>query len=108
MTGVQTCALPISSYNVFSGLNSIHDAILATEVPNLSIVSANTNLAAIELDLIHLKNYENILVEKLEEIKNAFLRHQPHDEIQRCLVILNAIFTYGVAGFQAVLEFDSE
>ena len=70
--GIKQTERKITSYNVFSGLNSIRDAILATEVPNLSIVSANTNLAAIELDLIHLKNYENILVEKLEEIKNAF------------------------------------
>ena len=70
--GIKQTERKITSYNVFIGLNSIRDAILATEVPNLSIVSANTNLAAIELDLIHLKNYENILVEKLEEIKNAF------------------------------------
>lgn len=70
--GIKQTERKITSYNVFSGLNSIRDAILATEVPNLSIVSANTNLAAIELDLIHLKNYENILVEKLEEIKNDF------------------------------------
>jgi len=70
--GIRQTERKITSYNVFSGLNSIRDAILATEVPNLSIVSANTNLAAIELDLIHLKNYENILLEKLEEIKNDF------------------------------------
>lgn len=70
--GIKQAERKVTSYNVFRGLNSIQDAILATEVPNLSIVSANTNLAAIELDLIHLKNYENILVEKLEKIKNAF------------------------------------
>jgi len=70
--GIKQTERKITSYNVFNGLNSIRDAILATEVPNLSIVSANTNLAAIELDLIHLKNYENILLEKLEEIKNDF------------------------------------
>ena len=70
--GIKQTERKITSYNVFSGLNSIQDAIFATEVPNLSIVSANTNLAAIELDLIHLKNYENILLEKLEEIKNDF------------------------------------
>lgn len=70
--GIRQTERKITSYNVFNGLNSIRDAILATEVPNLSIVSANTNLAAIELDLIHLKNYENILLEKLEEIKNDF------------------------------------
>lgn len=70
--GIKQAERKITSYNVFSGLNSIQDAILATEVPNLSIVSGNTNLAAIELDLIHLKNYENILLEKLEEIKNDF------------------------------------
>ena len=70
--GIKQTERKITSYNVFNGLNSIRDAILDTEVPNLSIVSANTNLAAIELDLIHLKNYENILLEKLEEIKNDF------------------------------------
>lgn len=70
--GIKQTERKITSYNVFSGLNSIRDAILATEVPNLSIVSANTNLAAIELDLIQFKNYENILLEKLEEIKNDF------------------------------------
>ena len=70
--GIKQTERKITSYNVFSGLNSIRDAILATEVPNLSIVSANTNLAAIDLDLIHLKNYEKILLEKLEEIKNDF------------------------------------
>ncbi len=70
--GIKQTERKITSYNVFNRLNSIRDAILATEVPNLSIVSANTNLAAIELDLIHLKNYENILLEKLEEIKNDF------------------------------------
>jgi chromosome partitioning protein len=70
--GIKQTERKITSYNVFIGLNSIRDAILATEVPNLSIVSANTNLAAIELDLIHLKNYKNILLEKLEEIKNDF------------------------------------
>ena len=70
--GIKQTERKITSYNVFSGLNSIRDAILATEVPNLSIVSANTNLAAIELDLIQFKNYENILLEKLEEINNDF------------------------------------
>ncbi len=70
--GIKQTERKITSYNVFNGLNSIRDAILATAVPNLSIVSANTNLAAIELDLIHLKNYENILLEKLEEIKSDF------------------------------------
>lgn len=70
--GIKQTERKITSYNVFSGLNSIKDAILTTEVPNLSIVSANTNLAAIELELIHLKNYENILLEKLEETKKIF------------------------------------
>ena len=36
-----------------------------TEIPNLSIVTANTNLAAVELDLINLENYENILLNKI-------------------------------------------
>jgi len=57
---------------MFTGLNSIKDAIINTEIPNLSIVTANTNLAAIELDLINLDNYENILLNQLNVIKDDF------------------------------------
>lgn len=62
----------ITSYHMFTGMNSIKDAILPTEIPNLSIITANTNLAAIEFDLINLDDYENILLKQIAEIKSDF------------------------------------
>ena len=62
----------ITSYHLFTGFGSIKDAIIDTEIPNLSIITANTHLAAIELDLVNLKNHENILLNKIIEIKDCF------------------------------------
>jgi len=70
--GIKQVDRKVTSYHMFTGLNSIKDAIINTEIPNLSIVTANTNLAAIELDLINLDNYENILLNQLNVIKDDF------------------------------------
>lgn len=70
--GIKQFDRKVTSYNIFTGLNHIDDAIIKTEIPNLSIVTANTNLAAVELDLINLDNYENILLNEISKIKNNF------------------------------------
>ena len=70
--GIKQIERKVTSYHLFTGLGSIKDAIIDTEIPNLSIVTANTNLAAIELDLVNLENYENILLNKIGEIKDNF------------------------------------
>jgi chromosome partitioning protein len=70
--GIKQIERKITSYNVFTRLNSLKDAIIESEIPNLSIVTANTNLAAIELDLINLDNYENILLSQVNDIRDAF------------------------------------
>lgn len=45
------------------------DAIISTDIPNLEIITSNTNLSAAELDLTKLKDREYILMKLLEEIK---------------------------------------
>jgi chromosome partitioning protein len=70
--GIEQIKRKITSYNLFTGIGSIKDAIIETEIPNLSIITANTNLAAIELDLVNLKDHENILLNKISEIKDNF------------------------------------
>lgn len=70
--GIKQGDRKITSYHLFTNLNSIQDAITTTEIPNLSIVTANTNLAAIELDLITLDNYENVLLNQISKVKESF------------------------------------
>lgn len=62
----------ITSYNIFIRLNKIKDAIRKTDIPNLSVVTSNTNLASIELELALIDNNQNILREVLLEIDNQF------------------------------------
>ena len=61
----------ITSYNIFSGLNSIIDAILPTSIPKLSIITSNTNLAAVEISLNN-EEQEYILKNNLELIKDQY------------------------------------
>ncbi|MCC8468177.1 MAG: AAA family ATPase [Rickettsia endosymbiont of Eriopis connexa] len=56
-------------YQVLTNLIKLKDAIISTDIPNLEIITSNTNLSAAELDLIKLKNREYILKKLLEEIK---------------------------------------
>ncbi|ABV74426.1 soj protein [Rickettsia akari str. Hartford] len=56
-------------YQVLTNLIELKDAIISTDIPNLAIVTSNTNLSAAELDLTKLKDREYILMKLLEEIK---------------------------------------
>lgn len=62
----------ITSYHVMCDLNSAANAIIETEIPKLSVITANTNLAAVELDLIDKDNHETILKNKLSTILDQF------------------------------------
>lgn len=62
----------ITSYHVMCDLESASNAIIETEIPKLSVITANTNLAAIELDLIDKDNHENVLKNKLSSILDQF------------------------------------
>ncbi|XVN43776.1 MAG: AAA family ATPase [Rickettsia hoogstraalii] len=56
-------------YQVLTNLIKLKDAIISTDIPNLKIITSNTNLSAAELDLTKLKDREYILMKLLEEIK---------------------------------------
>ncbi|GAA5252006.1 ParA family protein [Candidatus Rickettsia kedanie] len=56
-------------YQVLTNLIELKDAIISTDIPNLAIITSNTNLSAAELDLTKLKDREYILMKLLEEIK---------------------------------------
>ncbi|AAU03560.1 ParA family protein [Rickettsia typhi] len=56
-------------YQVLTNLIELKDAIISTNIPNLEIITSNTNLSAAELDLTTLKDREYILMKLLEEVK---------------------------------------
>ncbi|AFC74288.1 cobQ/CobB/MinD/ParA nucleotide binding domain protein [Rickettsia parkeri str. Tate's Hell] len=56
-------------YHVLTNLIELQDAIISTDIPNLEIITSNTNLSAAELDLTKLKDREYILMKLLAEIK---------------------------------------
>jgi chromosome partitioning protein len=62
----------ITSYQILCGMNSALEGILKTEIPNLSIISANTNLAAIEMELAGVDNNEKILTEALRPLISEY------------------------------------
>lgn len=61
-----------SIYQVLIMKNHISEAIFKSILPNLDIITANSNLSAAELELFSLKNREYILLESLKLIKNNY------------------------------------
>ncbi|MCZ6901699.1 MAG: ParA family protein [Rickettsia endosymbiont of Ixodes persulcatus] len=59
-------------YQVLTNLIELKDAIISTNIPNLEIITSNTNLSAAELDLTKLKDREYILMKLLKEIKTLY------------------------------------
>jgi len=62
----------ITSYHLLSGMSSLEGAIYKTDIPNLSIITSNTNLAAIELELINKDSHEFILKNLLSSIDDTY------------------------------------
>lgn len=70
--GIKQSQRKITTYHIFNGLNKIENAISATEVPGLSIITSNTNLAVAELNLLAKEDHESILKTHLFQIQNQF------------------------------------
>lgn len=70
--GIKQEQRKITSYNIFVELNPIEDAILPTDIPKLSIITSNTNLAAVEISLSTLEEQEYVLKNKLQSIQDQF------------------------------------
>ncbi|WP_341788526.1 MULTISPECIES: ParA family protein [unclassified Rickettsia] len=56
-------------YQALTNIIKLKDTIISTNIPNLEIITSNTNLSAAELDLVKLEEREYILMKLLEEIK---------------------------------------
>jgi len=56
-------------YQALTNSIKLEEAIISTSIPNLKIVTSNTNLSAAELDLTELKEREYILTKLLEKVK---------------------------------------
>lgn len=59
-------------YQALTNIIKLKDTIITTNIPNLEIITSNTNLSAAELDLIELEEREYILMKLLEEIKVSY------------------------------------
>lgn len=59
-------------YELLLGESSIKECILSDVLPNLSVIPANVNLAAIEIETIGVKDKEFILTKELEWIKDSY------------------------------------
>ncbi|WP_395476827.1 ParA family protein [Rickettsia endosymbiont of Pantilius tunicatus] len=59
-------------YQALTNIIKLKDTIIFTNIPNLEIITSNTNLSAAELDLIELEEREYILMKLLEEIKLSY------------------------------------
>ncbi|RTK93985.1 MAG: ParA family protein [Rickettsiales bacterium] len=70
--GIKQEQRKITSYNIFVELNPIEEAILLTDIPKLSIITSNTNLAAVEMSLSTIEEQEFILKNKLQSIQEQF------------------------------------
>lgn len=70
--GVNQNDRKINAYHIFVNRYDVEDVIMGTSIPNLSAITANINLAGIELELAKYKNHEQILRDALNSIQNRF------------------------------------
>ncbi len=70
--GIELTKRIITAYHFFSDLEKAENCFFPTLVPNLYIITANTNLAAIETQLLEQEECESVLAKKISEISEHF------------------------------------
>ena len=70
--GINKNELEDTIYELMLGESSIHDCILKNVIENVSIIPANVNLAAIEIELIDANKKEFILRNEIDYIKDKY------------------------------------
>lgn len=70
--GIKQEGRKITSYHVLTDLDNIENAILKTDIPQLSIITSNTNLAAVEIELINRNAQELILKKKIDAVRQNY------------------------------------
>lgn len=62
----------VTIYQVLIGLRTIEEAIIQTNIPNLQLITANTNLSAAESDLLSIKKREYLLSDLLNKLVSKY------------------------------------
>jgi chromosome partitioning protein len=62
----------ITIYQALIGLNLIEESILSTNIPNLKLITSNTNLSGAESDLLMIKKREYVLADLLKKLQNDY------------------------------------
>lgn len=70
--GITQSDRKITAYHVLAGLNSIQKAVINTTIPKLDIITSNTNLAGIELELSNVSHNESILKQACSTIIDQY------------------------------------
>jgi len=70
--GIDKTAVEASTYEVLLGEIPAKDAVLETEIPNLFVIPSNMDLAAVEVELVSLKNRERMLKIAIDEIRDLY------------------------------------
>jgi chromosome partitioning protein len=70
--GFEQNKLEKTTYEVLIGKEEIEDAILQTEIPNLSLLPSNINLVGAEIELVNFVGREKILKQRIAPIKNQY------------------------------------
>lgn len=70
--GIEQHGRKVTIYELLFGLKKLDDAILPTSIPNLNIITSNTNLSAAEIELSSLNRREYILADLLEPLKGKY------------------------------------
>lgn len=70
--GHRPSALQQGVYEVLTGTASVEDAVLTTELANLSVIGANPHLAAAELELLDVEQRLLRLRQRLAEVSHAY------------------------------------
>lgn len=70
--GIDKSAVEASVYEVLLGEVPAKDAVLKTEVENLFVIPSNMDLAAVEVELVNVKNRERMLKIAIDEIRDLY------------------------------------
>lgn len=70
--GIKQQERRVTIYQVLNGLESLAQAIVKTNIPNLELITSNTNLSAAEMELMGLERREYILKKLLAPVKDQY------------------------------------
>ena len=70
--GIDVESIEIGTYQLLEHSNTVKEAIMTTDTPNLDIIPAHIDLVAIEIELVDKDEREYMLKKALDTIKNSY------------------------------------